>query len=132
MQTITGSCHCNAVTFEVPKTLNDVRYCHCTTCRQLSGTAFSVVSLVQLEDFKLTKGAENLIHYRSSPHKNRAHCKTCFPPIFVQLDTHPNDRRIRLGSLNQEPNVNITAHIWVSQKPEWSVINDDLPQMLES
>ena len=131
MQNITGSCHCQKIKFSVPKKLNDVKYCHCNTCRKLSGTAYSVVSLVDNQNFKFISGQEHLMHYRSSPHKKRVHCKTCFSPIYVELDTHPNDKRIRLGSLDEAPIVNITGHIWVSQKPEWSVINDDLPQMLE-
>jgi hypothetical protein len=36
--------------------------------------------------------------------------------------------RIRLGLLNGDPNVEVTGHMWVSEKPDWHQINDDLPQ----
>ncbi|MCJ8312618.1 MAG: GFA family protein [Saccharospirillaceae bacterium] len=128
---ITGSCHCARVKIQIPKNLNDVRLCYCQTCQKLSGSAFSAVSMVAAHDFIILKGQDNLTHYKSSPNKTRFHCKTCFSPIYVQLDSKPNEKRIRLGLLNEEPTVNITAHIWVSEKPDWVVINDDLPQLQE-
>ena len=127
----TGSCHCGQVEYEVPETLGDGVFCYCQTCRKLTGTAFASVAPVAEEDFKITKGKELLCHYESSPGKFRYFCSHCHSPIYVQMKPSPEVVRIRLGSLNFEPKVNITKHIWVSEKPEWYSINDDLLQFEE-
>lgn len=125
----TGSCHCGEIEYRVPEALGDVRYCYCQTCRKLNGTAFSAVALVSSEDFELVRGDESrMLRYESSKDKFRYHCHRCFAPIFVRLAGHPEQVRIRLGLLNFDPEVNVVGHIWVSQKPSWYTITDDLPQ----
>lgn len=127
----TGSCHCGAVEYRVPEALGDVKFCYCQTCRKLNGTAFSAVALVAATDFELLRGEAQMRHYESSPGKFRYHCGVCFAPIFVRLPAKPDQVRIRLGLLNFEPEVTVTGHIWVSEKPAWYTINDSLPQAAE-
>lgn len=127
----TGSCHCRKIEFTVPENLGDVRLCYCETCRKLSGSAFSAVAVVEASQFKLLKGQDGLVSYESSKGKMRYYCSHCHSPIFVQLQSKPEQVRIRLGVLNFEPKVNITAHIWVKEKPIWFNILDNLPQFPE-
>lgn len=127
----TGSCHCGEVEFEVPKDLGDVRLCYCQTCRKLSGSAFSAVALIDSKDFKIIKGQSYLALYESSKDKFRYYCSTCHSPIYVQLKSKSEQVRIRLGVLNFQPMVHISAHIWVKEKPSWYKITDDLPQHSE-
>lgn len=124
----TGSCHCGEIEFEVPKELGDVRLCYCETCRKLSGSAFSAVAFVKSSEFKILKGQSKLVHYESSKGKFRYYCSKCHSPICVKLESKPETLRIRLGVLNFDPDVNISAHIWVKEKPKWYVITDDLPK----
>lgn len=127
----TGSCHCGAVQYRVPESLGEVKYCHCQTCRKLTGTAFSSVALVSADDFELLKGESELRAYESTAGKFRYHCRHCFAPIFVRLESRPEQVRIRLGLLDFSPQVNVTGHIWVSEKAAWYSITDDLPQSPE-
>ncbi len=127
----TGSCHCGAVQFAVPKALGKVNLCYCGTCRKLNGSAFSSVAMVDAQDFRLLKGQEAMATYESSPGKVRFYCAHCHAPIYVQLKAKPEQLRIRLGLLDFEPEVTISSHIWVKEKPEWYVINDELPQYSE-
>lgn len=127
----TGSCHCGRVVYEVPATLSDAKFCHCQTCQKLTSTAFASVALVKAEDFKLHQGEDHLVSYDSIPGKHRYYCATCFSPMFVKLESKPDEVRIRLGALDFAPEVTFTGHIWVSQKASWYTINDDLPQAQE-
>jgi hypothetical protein len=127
----TGSCRCGAVAFDITEDMGDVRLCYCATCRKIGGSAFSAVALVDAAQFRLTRGQDNLSMYESIPGKYRYHCKTCHAPIYVRLESAPQNVRIRLGLLDFEPTVRITAHIWVSEKPDWYEIRDDLPQLAE-
>ena len=127
----TGSCHCGKVRFEISADLGDVRYCYCETCRKLSGAAFSVVALVPKHNFKFLGEKPELKLYKSSADKYRYYCGDCCSPIYVQVASRPDEMRIRLGLLDYEPKVNISGHMWVSEKPKWHQINDDLPQTEE-
>ena len=128
MTSKTGSCHCGKVVIEVPEALGDVRLCYCGTCRKLNGSAFSSVAMVPASQFKVVKGEAELVTYESTTGKHRYYCKTCHAPMFVKLESKPDEVRIRLGVLDFEPKAKITAHIWVREKPAWYVITDDLPQ----
>lgn len=127
----TGSCHCGAVVFEVPEELGDVRYCYCQTCRKLNGSAFAAVAMIPSEDFRMLQGEDKLGVYESTPGKQRFHCTQCFAPVYVQLRSDTSTVRLRLGLMNFEPKVVVCGHIWVSQKPRWYQILDDLPQAAE-
>lgn len=127
----TGSCHCRRVEFAVPEKMGDVRLCYCETCRKLGGSAFSAVALVDASKFKILKGQDILKSYESSKGKIRYYCPECHSPIYVQLVSKPETVRIRLGTLDFEPKVKITAHIWVKEKPKWFAITDNLPQFDE-
>jgi hypothetical protein len=124
----TGSCHCKSVAFEVDESLLRVRYCYCETCRKLSGAAFSVVAKVSVNNFRITKGRDALVRYESRPGKSRYYCASCYSPVYVAVESDVTSVRIRLGLLDDSPNVEVTAHVWVSEKPAWHEINDDLPR----
>ena len=70
-----GSCHCQAISFEVeaPEAV-EVIECNCSIC-QKSGF---VHLIVPLEKFKLLKGEDNLSSYRfNTKVANHTFCKTC-------------------------------------------------------
>jgi len=125
---IKGSCHCSMIQFEITEPLPRIYKCYCITCRKLSGSAFSVVSKVNEERFKLLCGSGYLHEYESKPGKFRYYCKKCCSPIYVKVIDRPGEVRIRLGVLDGNPKAEISGHIWVSEKPAWEVIHDKLPQ----
>ncbi|MCV2402254.1 GFA family protein [Marinomonas sp. C2222] len=127
----TGSCHCKKVVFEVQEPLSAVNLCYCHSCRHLSGAAYSVVARIPKNAFRMLKGKESLHIYESSTGKFRHYCRDCCSPIFVTVKSQPEFVRIRLGVLDFNPVVNIVGHIWVSEKPNWHTINDQLPQYAE-
>jgi hypothetical protein len=44
-------------------------------------------------------------------------------------DDHPETIRLRLGTLNNNPGVKPSRHIYVGSKAPWFDITDALPQM---
>lgn len=123
----TGTCHCKRVEFCIEESELSVRYCYCETCRKLSGADYSSVARVQRHNFKVVRGAEGLIEYESRPGKQRFHCPTCFSPIYVITNNETSFLRVRMGLLDGAPPVRVTGHMWVSEKPQWRTIEDDLP-----
>ncbi len=124
---VKGSCHCKKVEFEIAEEELSVRYCYCETCRKLSGGDYSSVARVDSCKFNITQGKESLISYESRPGKNRYYCPNCFSPIYVTTNNELSFLRVRLGLIDGEPKVTVTGHMWVSEKPNWCLIKDELP-----
>ena len=49
-------------------------------------------------------------------------------PVWSRRANDPDILRLRLGTLDGDPERGPLAHIWVSEKAPWFEITDDLPQ----
>jgi len=128
---LTGGCLCGGVRFDVAGEVGSPTFCHCSLCRRASGSAFAVNAGISSADFRLRAGADLVREYESSPGHFRAFCSHCGSPIYSRLHEHPEFRRIRLGTLDQDPGVRPLLHVWVGSKAPWFTITDRLPQLEE-
>jgi hypothetical protein len=126
-----GRCLCEGVRFEIEGKLGPLGFCHCSQCRRASGTAFSANADVQRSDFRLTRGAELLREFESSPGCFRAFCGRCGSPVYKRFDAEPERLRVRLGLLEEDPGLRPRAHVFVADKAPWYPITDSLPQFAE-
>jgi hypothetical protein len=126
-----GSCLCSGIAYEIDSELGDFGYCHCKSCRKASGSAHAANAPVERAAFHLTRGAELLREFESSPGKFRTFCSRCGSPLYAYLAASPELIRIRLGSLDtpfmKQPN----AHTFVSHKAPWEPIAGGVPQFPE-
>jgi hypothetical protein len=125
-----GGCLCGAVRFRVAGRLFLAAYCHCTSCRRASGSAFAANASVRRDGVSFT-GAEHVREYESSPGKLRAFCSRCGSPLYSRVTADPDVVRLRLGSFDGDPGVRPRFHICVGEKAAWFDITDDLPQFAE-
>ena len=123
-----GSCLCGGVQYRARGPLAAVARCHCEQCRKASGAEFATNGSLDARDFELTKGEELLARYESSPGNWRIFCGRCGSPVVKRVDSKPDMVRIRMGLLDDEQEQQPLLHVFVSEKPEWSLISDDLPQ----
>jgi hypothetical protein len=128
---ITGRCLCGGVRFELAAEIGSPVFCHCSQCRRASGSAFAVNAGVPTSSFRLVAGDQLVREYESSPGKLRAFCSRCGSPIYSRERAHPAFRRVRLGTLEQDPGVRPVLHVWVGSKAPWFAVTDGLP-VLES
>lgn len=123
-----GGCLCGGVRFRIKGKLGPAGFCHCTECRKASGSAFAANAPARTRYFELLSGEELLREYLSSPGKFRAFCSRCGSPIFSRSISEPDIRRIRLGTLDSDPERRPLVHVWVSEQAPWYEIRDDLPR----
>jgi hypothetical protein len=128
---IDGGCLCGGVRFRLTGKLGPAGYCHCKQCQRASGSAFAANAPVRTAYFQLTAGADLVSEYESSPGKFRGFCRRCGSPVYSRRDTEPELRRIRLGTLDDDPERRPLAHVWVASKAPWHTITDALPQYPE-
>jgi hypothetical protein len=55
-------------------------------------------------------------------------CTSCGSPLFKRASDRPAEVRLRLGCVDTELDERPKAHLFVSEKPAWSDIGDDLPR----
>lgn len=60
--TLTGSCLCGGVAYEMSPPFVFFHYCHCSRCQKSSGSAFGANILVKAVQFRWTRGAELVGH----------------------------------------------------------------------
>ena len=125
---IRGSCVCGGVRYEATGPLTLVARCHCVQCRKSSGAEFATNGSVAKEHFRITQGQDLLAEYESSPGNFRTFCKRCGSPLFKRDTNRPHMVRLRLGCLDEEISETPQFHVFVSEKPAWSEISDELPQ----
>ena len=123
-----GRCLCGSVRFEIDVPLGAVVYCHCSMCRRASGTAFATNASIRTEGFRIVAGEEVIAERESSPNSFRAFCSKCGSPLYGRNSVYPQMRRVRLGTLEDDPGVRPSAHVWVGSKAAWYEIKDDLKQ----
>jgi hypothetical protein len=103
-------------------------HCHCAQCRRASGSSFATNLLVPAERFAILAGEDALGSFESSPGKRRHFCSRCGSPIFSASDATPQLRSVRAGTLDGDPAMRPSSHIYVSSRAPWLELHDDLPQ----
>lgn len=119
-----GRCLCGAVRYEVRGSLSDPHACHCDMCRRQSGH-FVAATSAKRPDFTLTE-KRGLKWYRSSDWAKRGFCSECGSALF--WDGGGDDMSINVGSLDQPTGLAIKKHIYVDEKADYYVIDDQLPK----
>ena len=59
--TLTGSCECGAVTYEVADAFAYAVNCHCSLCRRATGAAFKPLAGIERSKLHVTRGEDNLM-----------------------------------------------------------------------
>ncbi len=125
---ISGHCLCGAVRYQIDGEAVLMMYCHCEECRRATGSSLNTSIFVRREDFRVISGEEVVGHHESSPGNRRHFCTKCGSPLFKHFPQPPGLITVRAGTLDGDPGLRPTAHIWVSEKAPWTEINDGLPQ----
>jgi hypothetical protein len=125
---IKGSCLCGGVTYEAEGPVMAMARCHCSQCRKASGAEFATNGSVAADKFHVRTGEDLLAQYESSPGNFRIFCRRCGSQLFKRYDKQPYQVRLRLGCLDSDLDQTPLMHVFVSAKPSWSEITDQLPQ----
>ena len=126
--TLTGSCLCGAVRYEVTGEATKFYHCHCQRCRKATGTGHASNLLVPPGSLKWTQG-EEWVRYFKLPEAQRfatQFCSVCgsLLPRFVP---QANFFVIPAGSLDGDAPIAPQARIFWDSRASWSCGGEDLP-----
>jgi hypothetical protein len=124
----TGSCLCGAIQYRLGAEPQPIEVCYCGMCRKSSGGPLATNAPVSAASFELTRGADVLAGYESSPGETRYFCRRCGSPLYSQHADRPQTLRIRAGTINEPLQARPAASYYTASKCNWWEINDSLPR----
>ena len=130
-RTITGSCLCGEVRYEADLPFLRAGHCHCARCRKHSGAAMSTQARIPRERFRLVSGAEFIRVYGGGSGAAKAFCKNCGSSLFGGEWPDGAEVSIRMGTLDEDPEIRPQFHTFVDSIAPWNEICDDLQQFPE-
>ncbi|GAB4065366.1 GFA family protein [Ancylobacter sonchi] len=125
-----GSCLCGGVRYEIDRLDGPASHCHCHTCRKAHASAFVTTAAVERAHFRWTAGEEMLRSFESSPGKQRHFCSACGTHLVAERadQTH---LILRVATLDDDPAVRPSFHIWTAHDVPWLIEEDEAPRYPE-
>ena len=126
MTEITGECFCGDIKYEIEPPLGEARSCHCSRCRKAFSGAGSAVVFVNPEHFRWVQGEDQLSTYMSMKNAGLGFCRRCGTTLCGIIDGRV--ALVTLGTLNGDPGITLSKHIFVGSKAGWDEIGGTAPQ----
>jgi hypothetical protein len=127
---LAGQCLCGAVHYAVKDEFVYAKNCHCSRCRRATGSAFKPFAGIERDKLRVTHGRDNLLIYGDEQASHNVLCKTCGSLLFSVV-RDGQFVHVTLGTLDDTPALQPTAHIFAGSKAAWYSIDDALPQFDE-
>ncbi|MBD9375598.1 GFA family protein [Rhizobium sp. ARZ01] len=104
-----GGCRCGRVKYLVRGSPHRVGICHCTDCRQESGSAFTFFGVWPASSFSSSG--------RTETHQGRRFCPNCGSRLFSCGD---GEAEIKMGTLDNAPtSFHPTYELWIKRRELW-------------
>lgn len=124
---IRGKCLCESVQYEFEGEFGPVTVCHCIMCQKAHGAAH--VSFGFFDDpsrFRWVDGESHVKRFESVPGGERSFCDVCGSSLAYYQEGTPIG--VPLGSVDGDPGVKPTMHVFTEFRAPWHEITDAMPQ----
>jgi hypothetical protein len=109
MAVFVGGCLCGQVRIAAQGVPKRIGVCHCTDCRQESGSAFTFFAVWAASQFE-SRG-------KTSEFSGRSYCSHCGSRLF---SANKDEAEIKLGCLQDVPTeLTPTYELWVKRRESW-------------
>ena len=127
-----GSCLCGGVRFEVDATPDSLRYCHCTSCKKLSGGAGTVNFGVPPSTIRILAGEELLQSFTPEGGSAKTFCRECGANLFGGGWPDTERASVRVPSIDDPIDAKVGAHIYARSVAPWETLPDDGAEQFET
>ncbi len=131
-ESVTGSCLCGSVRFEISSPSTAFRYCHCSRCQKATGGAHAANLFLPERQFKWLAG-ESLIKRFDLPAAKRfavSFCTQCGTRMPHKIPGTEN-MLIPAGVLDAAPDLKPDSSIFWASKAAWYVETPEMPKFEE-
>ena len=122
---LTGSCLCGGVKFELTETPETMRYCHCESCKKLSGSGGTTNLRVSSSAVRVLEGDELVKTFQPSEGSSKSFCSVCGSNLFGGGWPDSPTCSVRASALDDPFEVRPSAHTWVRSVAPWETLPDD-------
>jgi hypothetical protein len=122
---VRGSCLCGGVRFEVREPFQKLTFCHCTTCKRISGGVGTANGRSRTEWIEVVQGRELLTTYQPAEGSAKTFCSVCGSNLFGGGWPESEEASIRLSSIDSEIPGEPSAHIYTRSVATWETLPDD-------
>ena len=125
MATLRGSCLCGGIKFEATQAPETLRYCHCESCKKLSGRIGTVNGPVPSNAIRILAGNELLQTFQPAEGSAKTFCRTCGSNLFGGGWPDSETTSVRASALDDSFDARPSAHLFVRSVAAWETLPDD-------
>ena len=120
-----GSCHCGRVRFELLSEFENLSFCHCTTCKKLSGGVGTANGRMRTDAIRVLEGEELLTRYQPDEGSAKTFCSACGSNLFGGGWPAHEYASVRLSAIDTPFEDRPRRHIFVRSVAPWETLPDD-------
>jgi hypothetical protein len=120
-----GSCWCGGVRFEVSEPFISLSFCHCTSCKRISGGVGTANGRARTEWIDVKQGRELLATFQPAEGSAKTFCSVCGSNLFGGGWPESEHSSVRLSSIDEGLEQKPEAHIYVRSIAPWETLPDD-------
>jgi hypothetical protein len=125
MAALRGSCLCGGVRFEVAEAPDTLRYCHCESCKRLSGSIGTVNGRVPSSAIRILEGRDLLQTFEPAGGSAKTFCRACGSNLFGGGWPDSETASVRASALDDAFAARPSAHLFVRSVAAWETLPDD-------
>jgi hypothetical protein len=120
-----GGCWCGGVAFTVAEPFITLSFCHCTSCKRISGGVGTANGRARTEWINVTQGRELLTTYQPDEGTAKTFCSRCGANLFGGGWPDSEHTSVRLSAIDEGLEQRPEAHIFVRSLAPWETLPDD-------
>jgi hypothetical protein len=125
MAHLRGSCLCGGVKFELTEAPETLRYCHCESCKKLSGGAATVNGRVPSTAIRILEGEDLLQTFQPAEGSAKTFCLACGSNLFGGGWPESQTASVRATTFDDPFEARPSAHIFVASVAAWETLPED-------
>lgn len=122
---MTGSCWCGGVRFEVTEPFIRLTFCHCTSCKRISGGVGTANGRARADKIRITEGRDLLTTYQPDEGTAKTFCSRCGSNLFGGGWPAAEEVSVRITAIDEGLEQKPEAHTYVRSVAEWETLPDD-------
>ena len=125
MSVLHGSCLCGGVRFEVSGPFARFTFCHCTTCKRLSGGVGTANGRVSSDQVRIVEGEGLLVTFEPEEGTAKTFCGRCGSNLFGGGWPESEHASVRMSAVDDPFDDGPVSHIFVRSVAPWETLPDD-------
>ncbi|MFT6022199.1 MAG: hypothetical protein ACI9PY_000308 [Ascidiaceihabitans sp.] len=127
---VTGRCYCGKTSLSASTPPIVTTYCHCHSCRRLTGGPVAAFSAFAKGDIDISPAPQHAEPVSAGV--DRWFCARCGTALAATYDYLPDQVYVPIGVIDQADDFAPTQHCHAGSAMSWLHIADDLPRATDS